>query len=146
MAAVVKSPMDASADAVFDVLSDGWLYAAWVVGASRVRDVDPGWPKEGTRIHHSVGLWPAVVDDRTKVVAVDAPRHLELDVALWFLGRGRVFFDLEPDGPDRCTVTMREYMESGVMAHLPDAIVDPLLKARNVETLRRLEALARRPR
>ncbi len=29
------------------MLSDGWLYASWVVGASRVRDVDPRWPSPG---------------------------------------------------------------------------------------------------
>ena len=40
--AVVSRQVDAPARAVWDVLSDGWLYASWVVGASRVRDVSPG--------------------------------------------------------------------------------------------------------
>jgi len=52
----------APAEAVWAVVSDGWLYANWVVG-SRVRAVDPGWPAEGCRIHHSFGVWPAVIDD-----------------------------------------------------------------------------------
>jgi len=35
-----------SAEQVWDVLGDGWLYPLWVVGASRIRDVDDGWPAE----------------------------------------------------------------------------------------------------
>ena len=34
---------------VFDVLANGWVYPSWVVGASRMRDVDEGWPRPGTR-------------------------------------------------------------------------------------------------
>lgn len=51
---VVKAPIDA----VWAVLADGWSYPVWVVGASRVRDVDAGWPAVGTRIHHAFGPWP----------------------------------------------------------------------------------------
>ena len=47
--------INASIDDVWSVLSDGWLYPLWVVGASRMRDVDPDWPAVGSRIHHSVG-------------------------------------------------------------------------------------------
>ena len=36
-----------AAKQVWDVLGDGWLYPLWVVGASRIRDVDDGWPAEG---------------------------------------------------------------------------------------------------
>ena len=48
---------------VFAVLADGWLYPSWVVGASRVRGVDGTWPQPGSRIHHSVGVWPLLIDD-----------------------------------------------------------------------------------
>ena len=65
----VDRDIDATPDVVFDVLADGWVYAAWVVGASRVRSVDAGWPREGTRIHHSVGAWPLLVHDTTHVTA-----------------------------------------------------------------------------
>ena len=37
------------------MLSDGWSYATWVVGAARIRDVDDGWPTVGTKIHHPSG-------------------------------------------------------------------------------------------
>ena len=43
---------------VWEVLSDGWLYPLWVVGATRMRDVDDTWPLTGAKLHHSVGVWP----------------------------------------------------------------------------------------
>ena len=46
---------DCTPDDVFAVLGDGWLYPVWVVGAARMRDVDPEWPAEGANIHHSLG-------------------------------------------------------------------------------------------
>ena len=57
---------DCSPAAVFAVLADGWLYPTWVVGASRMRDVDDRWPEPGSRLHHSVGAWPALLDDITE--------------------------------------------------------------------------------
>ena len=30
---------------VFAALGDGWLYPSWVVGASRMREVDETWPR-----------------------------------------------------------------------------------------------------
>ena len=39
----VTRDVDAPGQAVWDVLADGWSYATWVVGASRVRDVDEGF-------------------------------------------------------------------------------------------------------
>ena len=65
-----------SPDRVWDVLADGWSYATWVVGASRVRDVDRGWPSEGGRIHHSFGLWPALINDTTHVLSSQEPSDL----------------------------------------------------------------------
>ncbi len=43
----ISRRVDAPAEAVWSVLADGWSYANWVVGAARVRDVDPGWPAQG---------------------------------------------------------------------------------------------------
>ena len=58
------------------MLADGWSYATWVVGAARVRDVDPGWPATGSRVHHSVGLWPLLIQDFTLVECSEPPREL----------------------------------------------------------------------
>ena len=37
----------ATPERVWSVLADGWLYPLFVVGASRMRDVDEGWPAVG---------------------------------------------------------------------------------------------------
>ena len=55
--------LNCSPEEVFDVLNDGWSYPLWVVGASRIRDVDAGWPGPGSKLHHSFGVWPLLIDD-----------------------------------------------------------------------------------
>ena len=79
----------ASPDQVWEVLADGWLYPLWVVGASRMREVDDTWPAPGSRLHHSVGVWPALIDDTTVVVAVTPGRLLSLRARGWPAGPGR---------------------------------------------------------
>ncbi len=142
MTSVVRRTVDAPAQHVYDVLADGWSYAAWVVGASRVREVDGHWPAEGSRIHHSIGAWPLLVNDKTTVIASTPPEGVELDVAVLSLGRGRVSLAIEPEGERRCTVTMREWMTEGLLSKVPESVIDALLKHRNVESLRRLAAIA----
>jgi uncharacterized protein YndB with AHSA1/START domain len=138
--------IDASPERVFDVLSDGWKYAGWVVGASHVRAVEPEWPQVGSKIHHSVGFWPAVVKDASTVIRCERNERLVLDVAIWFVGRGTVDLELRrlPGPGDRTEVTMREEMHEGLLSKLPAAVVDPPITARNNETLRRLGAMAER--
>lgn len=46
----VSETMSVDPDRVFAVLTDGWLYPLWVVGASHMRRVDADWPAVGTRI------------------------------------------------------------------------------------------------
>ena len=61
-------PISATPEQVWEVLADGWLYPLFVVGASRMRDVDDDWPAVGSRLHHSVGTWPLLIDDTTEVL------------------------------------------------------------------------------
>jgi hypothetical protein len=135
--------MDCSPQDVFDVLEDGWSYATWVVGAARIREVDTGWPKPGTRIHHSVGLWPVLLSDTTEVEHVDAPRELRLKVRAWPTGAGIVTMTCHAKG-DRTEVVMEERMVSGPASWLPEPVQDLLLHPRNIEALRRLGYLAER--
>jgi hypothetical protein len=142
MTAVSRRDAAAPPRAVYAVLADGWSYAAWVVGASRVRDVDATWPAEGARIHHSIGGWPMMMDDETTVLASEADRSIELDVSVWLFGRGRVSLQLDPVGANRCSVVMREWMTGGPLSKLPPPVVDFVVHHRNNESLRRLVAIA----
>lgn len=132
----------ASADAVYAVVADGWSYAAWVVGASHIRAVDPAWPTPGTSIHHSLGAWPVLIKDTTSVVHLEPGREIELEVRVWAIGRGRVRLTITPNGEQACRVQMREQVQHRLAGALPDAVLDPLLSVRNRETLQRLAALA----
>jgi len=128
---------------VWAVLADGWSYAGWVVGASHIRDVDTGWPKPGTRIHHSVGPWPLTIEDVTEVVRCEPSRLLELDARLWPAGTARIMFTLRARSEALTEVRMSEHVARGPSKFLPTFAQDVLLIPRNRETLRRLDALAR---
>ena len=134
---VNERTINASPEAVWDVLADGWLYPLWVVGASRMRDVDASWPEVGSRLHHSVGVWPGLIDDNTEVLAVERGRSIQLRAKGWPMGEAEVMLELEPaDGGTR--VKIYEKPVKGPGALVPPPLVDPMLKWRNTETLRRL--------
>jgi uncharacterized protein YndB with AHSA1/START domain len=130
-------PIAATPEQVWSVLSDGWLYALFVVGASRMRDVDETWPAVGAKLHHSVGVWPLLIDDTTEVLEVEEGRRLALRARGWPAGEARVEISLRP-GNDATVVTIVENATAGPGALVPKAIQDPQLHLRNVETLRRL--------
>ena len=128
----------ASPQEVWDVLSDGWLYPLWVVGATRMRAVDDTWPLAGARLHHSVGVWPAALDDNTTVIASEPLHRLELQARGWpLLGEARVRIDLEPVA-DGTRVRIEEDASSGPGRFVPGLLRQPMLAWRNVESLRRL--------
>jgi uncharacterized protein YndB with AHSA1/START domain len=133
-----------SPEDVFRVLADGWSFATWVVGAARIRDVDPTWPDEGAEIHHSVGAWPVLLDDTTTVLTIDRPHSLTLQARAWPTGEAEVTLLCESDGPSATRVTMLEHPTSGPARLLPRILVDPILGARNTEALRRLAFLTQR--
>jgi len=128
-------------DAVFAVLADGWLYATWVVGASRIREVDDNWPQVGSKLHHSVGVWPLLLDDETEVLEMDAPRLLRLKARAWPAGEATVTLSLEPS-PAGCTMTIEEHASAGPATLVPQPVSEAFLHARNEEALRRLAMLA----
>ena len=134
--------MQCSPEDVFDVLSDGWVYATWVVGAARIREVDRDWPAAGAQIHHSVGLWPLLLSDTTVVERVDAPREMQLRVRAWPAGEGRVVIRCVPSARGGTEVTMEERGTSGPAALVPAQVQDVALHLRNTEALRRLSYLA----
>ncbi|NYF98355.1 SRPBCC family protein [Janibacter cremeus] len=132
--------IDASPSAVWEVLADGWLFPLWVVGACRIRDVEPSWPAAGSRIHHSVGVWPGVIDDNTEVLASEAERELRLRARAWPMGEAEVLITVTPSG-GQSEVTIVEELASGPGRLVPAAVRKTGIAWRNKETLRRLELL-----
>jgi hypothetical protein len=126
---------------VWNVLADGWLYPLWVVGASRIRGVDDSWPAVDSRIHHSVGMWPALINDDTTVLHAQPGRMIRLLASAWPLGRAEVEITLNPTG-SHTDVVIDEEPVSGPGAVIPEPVLAPPLNWRNVETLRRLAYIA----
>jgi len=124
-------------EAVFDVLADGWLYTTWVVGASRMRKEEAGWPQVGTRLHHSFGSWPFVINDVTTSLEWDPPRRMVIQPKGWPIGEARVTLTVEPHAKG-CKVTIVENPVEGPGAYVPNVIIQPMIWIRNRETLRRL--------
>ncbi|MCW2842984.1 MAG: hypothetical protein JWN22_900 [Nocardioides sp.] len=135
--------MHATPEQVWEVLSDGWLYPLWVVGASRMREVDGEWPAVGAMLHHSVGSWPLLIDDTTEVVEVNPGSLLRLKARAWPTGAAGVTLHLRPTGGET-EVVMEEDAIEGPAVLLPKAARDPLLSWRNVESLRRLAYVCER--
>jgi hypothetical protein len=121
---------------VWAVLSDGWQYT-WVVGTAFIRDVDATWPREGARIHHSVGVWPLLLSDDTEVLSVEPERRLVLQARGWPLGEARVVLELEPVD-DGCLLRLIEDAWTGPGRFVPAPLRHPLLRARNGASAQRL--------
>lgn len=141
---------------VWEVLADPPTYEEWVVGNKAIRDYDPAWPAPGTEFHHKVGFGPVAVNDKTvsleatppslaapaaSVGGTTVPRgRLVMNVRALPAGHGIVTFELT-ENAGGTTVRMEE-LPAGGPAKLVAPVLDPLIKLRNVETLRRLKRVA----
>lgn len=140
--AVVTRAVNAPPEVVWDVLADGWMYGMWVVGASRIREVEHGWPNVGTRIHHSVGLWPLLIDDHTRVLSATPNRELVLQARAWPAGEATVRLTLEAGRAGHTTIGIVEDVTAGPGRFVPRPARQLLITPRNTETLRRLALIA----
>lgn len=130
----------ATPDEVWNVLADGWLYPLWVVGATRIRDVDKDWPEKGSRIHHSVGVWPLLINDHTEVLDAVRGRSITLRARAWPVGEAKVDIRLSDVGA-QTEVVIEENAVAGPGVLVPEPIKGLTLKWRNTESLRRLAFL-----
>ena len=133
----------ASPSEIWDVLSDGWLYPVWVVGASRMREVEDSWPTEGSRLHHSLGAWPLLINDDTEVVESRRDSLLSLRGRGWPLGEVAIVIRLRPVASDT-EVVIEEDVVAGPGHLAPKPLRALALRWRNIETLRRLAYIAER--
>ncbi len=129
--------VDATPAEVWDVLADGWLYPVWVVGASRMREVTKDWPAVGAKLHHSVGVWPALLDDHTEVLESVARQSLKLRARAFPAGAADVVITLDAEGAGT-RIAIDESVVDGPAAYVPASLEAAAMKWRNSETLRRL--------
>jgi hypothetical protein len=132
-----------SPDDVHAVLADGWTYEHWVVGTRMIRAVDPTWPAPGSRLHYTVGRWPLRKDDETVVLERVDRQTLVLQAKAWPAGSARIVITTSAEAAG-VRVEIEEHPDQGVAARLHNPLLDLAIKVRNVETLRRLEQVARR--
>jgi hypothetical protein len=143
MARNVRQMTGVDPRAVFDVLRDGKSYGHWVVGTRKIRTVEAGWPAPGSSIHYTVGYGPLRKDDRTESKDYHPDERLALEAKAWPAGTAAIVLTAKAvDGGTE--VTIEEAPNKGPAKLLHNPVLDLLIKVRNVETLRRLEGLARR--
>ena len=134
--------LSATPEQVWEVLADGWLYPLFVVGASRMREVDETWPAPGSKLHHSVGVWPLIIDDETEVTESEPLRTLALRAKAWpLLGEAPVVLHLSEKGAGT-RVMMEEDVATGPGKLVPQPVRAPGITWRNTEALRRLAFIA----
>ena len=129
--------------AVWDALADAGGYRYWVPGSRVIRDAEPDWPAPGSKFHHTVGVGPFEVSDHTEALEARPAELLRMRAKGRPLGTATVTLEMVPrDGG-----TLVRMSES------PDGLAwvlnfNPLFwlvtKARNAESLMRLEELAAR--
>jgi hypothetical protein len=135
--------MPVSPEDVWEVLADPGEYGYWVVGSKVIRDADANWPEPGAKFHHTVGFGPFKVSDHTVSVEADRPRRLKMRAKGRPFGSASVTIDIAPK--DGGTVVTLVENPDGI--YRPLAVFPPLqisAKARNAESLMRMEELALR--
>jgi uncharacterized protein YndB with AHSA1/START domain len=129
--------------AVWEALADHAAYGYWVVGSKVIRDADATWPAPGTRFHHTIGVGPLKVSDYTESLVADPPRLLRMRAKGRPLGTARITLEMTPrDGGTLVRMTETPDGLTAILALNP--LVHLLTKARNAESLMRLEELALR--
>lgn len=140
----VKRETSAARERVWNVIADGWTYSQWVVGNSRMRAVDENWPQSGSKIHHSVGIWPLLLNDETKVQDCQPMEQIVLLAKGRPFGKARItlrLFDIDGGG---CRIEMSEVPVGAPMGWVPDRLALAAAIPRNRECTWRLAALAER--
>lgn len=135
--------MQTTPEQIWAVLADAKSYGHWVVGTKDIRDADGTWPAVGSALHHTTGFGPFNLKDNTKVLESEEPRRIVLEARARPLGMARIEIDLEPVG-DGTRVKIVEDAVRPATARAINPALSPLVHSRNVETLRRLEELARK--
>jgi uncharacterized protein YndB with AHSA1/START domain len=135
--------MSVPPQAVWDALADAGGYGYWVPGSRVIRDADPDWPAAGSKFHHTVGVGPFEVSDHTEALEARPPELLRMRAKGRPLGTATVTMEMTPqDGGT--LVRMTENPDGPGMLLKLNPFFWLFTKARNAESLMRLEELAGR--
>ena len=135
--AITEQTFAVPASTLFDTLVNPETYPQWLVGTRLIREVSADWPQPGSFFKHIVGFGPIAIPDRTTVRSVDRPTTLEMLVRARPAIEAVVRFEVA-DSSSGCVLTMRE-TPVGVY-RLFSAAAQPLIRARNERSLRRLRS------
>ncbi len=133
----------ASPQDIWAILSDGWQYASWVVGASRIRAAQGAWPATGSRIFHSVGSWPLMLSDDTEVIDSIPGRLIRLKARTRPFGQAVVEVEVTPQ-EQGSRIEIREDAAEGPARFIPQPVRQAMIAPRNTESVKRLALLAER--
>jgi uncharacterized protein YndB with AHSA1/START domain len=130
-------------EAVWAALADPGDYGYWVVGSKVIRDADAHWPAPGSRFHHTIGVGPFEVGDHTESLEAREPTLLRLRAKGRPLGTAQVTMEMTPRNGGTL-VRMTENPDGATALLSLNPLVHVMTKARNAESLMRLEELALR--
>jgi uncharacterized protein YndB with AHSA1/START domain len=135
--------MPITPEAVWDALADAGGYGYWVPGSRVIRDADADWPAPGSKFHHTVGVGPFEVSDHTEALEARPPELLRMRTKGRPLGTATVTLEmLRSDGGT--LVRISESPDGPAWLLNLNPLFWLLTKARNAESLMRLEELAAR--
>ncbi|PPS78415.1 SRPBCC family protein [Streptomyces sp. MH60] len=132
--------IQATPEAVWDVLADGDLYVEWVVGPSEVTPKNGQWPEVGATIAYEVRLGPLRLNNETVVRRCVPGSELELEAKAGRLGTARIAVELRPWG-EQCLVIVDEHPLRGPGGLLHNVGVEALIQVRHRAMLARLANL-----
>jgi hypothetical protein len=131
----------APVDTVFAVLSDPRAYQHFVIGTKKVRHFDPRWPEAGTTLHHTVGVGPLMLRDKTEALSCEPPTRLVERPHIRPFVITETVFELEPQGEDTL-LRLDEYAVGGPLRPIWPGPLDGLMALRNRGVVRRIARLA----
>jgi hypothetical protein len=128
-------------ETVFAVLNDARAYQRFVVGTKRVRSFDPRWPEPGTALHHTVGVGPLGLRDKTEATDIHPPDRVVVRPHIRPFVVTESTFQLEGRGDDTL-LRLDEYAVGGPLRPVWPGPLDGLMALRNRLVVRRIARLA----
>lgn len=132
--------VDAPPEQVFAALTNPDTYPQWLAGAKHIRAIDDGWPAVGTKFHHQVGVGPVRINDNTKVLEIDPPNRLVLEVRARPVGRGKSTFTMRAEGGGS-RLDLEEHPIETPLRIFTTPVLDASIHLRNAASLKRLKRL-----